>query len=85
MELDFAAISRQFGIQGYRVREPGSVTDMLREALSHDGPSLVDIPVHHEEKVFPMVRAGPGEHGHDRDRLVTKTYLFALCPNILGG
>ena len=58
LELDFAAISRQFGIQGFSVRQPASVTDILREALSHDGPSLVDIPVHHEENVFPMVPPG---------------------------
>jgi acetolactate synthase-1/2/3 large subunit len=58
LELDFAAISRQFGIQGFSVRQPGSVTEILREALSHDGPSLVDIPVHHAENVFPMVAPG---------------------------
>jgi thiamine pyrophosphate-dependent acetolactate synthase large subunit-like protein len=34
------------------------VTDILREALSHEGPSLVDVPVHHEENVFPMVPPG---------------------------
>ncbi len=58
LKLDFAAISRQFGIQGFSVKQPESITDVLREALSHDGPSLVDIPVHHEEKVFPMVAPG---------------------------
>ena len=58
LELDFAAISRQFGIRGFSVRQPASVTDILREAISHDGPSLVDIPVHHEENVFPMVQPG---------------------------
>ena len=42
----------------FPVREPASVTDILREALSHDGPSLVDIPVHHEENVFPTVQPG---------------------------
>jgi acetolactate synthase-1/2/3 large subunit len=58
LQLDFAAISRQFGIHGFSVRQPASITDILREALSHDGPSLVDIPVHHEENVFPMVPPG---------------------------
>jgi acetolactate synthase-1/2/3 large subunit len=58
LELNFAAISRQFGIQGFSVRQPGSITEILREALSHDGPSLVDIPVGHEENVFPMVPPG---------------------------
>ena len=71
LELDFAAIGRQFGIRGYRVRQPASITDILREALSHNGPSLVDIPVHHEENVFPMVPPRR-EHGHDRDQRATR-------------
>ncbi len=58
LELDFAGLGRQFGITSYRVKEPGSMKEILGKALSLDGPSLVDIPVRHEENVFPMVPPG---------------------------
>ncbi|MCO6008181.1 pyruvate dehydrogenase [Actinoallomurus purpureus] len=41
--VDYAAIARAAGAHAVRVEDPQDVRDALREALAHDGPSLVDL------------------------------------------
>jgi pyruvate dehydrogenase (quinone) len=41
--VDYAAIARAAGAHAVRVEDPRDVRDALREALAHDGPSLVDL------------------------------------------
>ena len=46
---DHAKVAEAFGVKSWRVFEPGKLGAALRAALSHDGPSLVDIvcqPLH---------------------------------------
>ena len=46
---DHAAVAAAFGLKAFRVEDPAEVEPVLREALAHDGPSLVDIvsqPLH---------------------------------------
>ena len=46
---DHAAVAAAFGVKSWRVTEPSELGKALREALSHAGPSLVDIvcqPLH---------------------------------------
>jgi acetolactate synthase-1/2/3 large subunit len=46
---DHAAVAAAFGVRSWRVTEPGELGKVLREALNHSGPSLVDIvcqPLH---------------------------------------
>jgi pyruvate dehydrogenase (quinone) len=40
---DFAAVARAAGMTGIRIEEPGDVRDGLHEALSADGPVVVDV------------------------------------------
>ena len=42
-ETDHAAVGRAFGIQSWRVTEPGALEGALREALSCGAPALVDV------------------------------------------
>ncbi len=58
MDLDFAAIGRQFGIAGYSIPKGRSVHDALAAAFSHPGPSIVDIPIGRTENVLPIVPPG---------------------------
>lgn len=47
--LDHAAIARGFGITSWSVRDPGTLAAVLRQAIHHPGPTLVDItsqPLH---------------------------------------
>jgi acetolactate synthase-1/2/3 large subunit len=56
----FARLAESYGIPGTTVSEPGELDDALAEALSIDGPALVDVHVNPMAKVFPMVPQGKG-------------------------
>jgi acetolactate synthase-1/2/3 large subunit len=46
---DHAAVATAFGVKSWRVSEPGELTQSLKQALAHGGPSLLDIvcqPLH---------------------------------------
>jgi acetolactate synthase I/II/III large subunit len=58
VNLDFAALARQFGLSGYNVRHSRSLAEALRQALTIDHPSLIDLSVPHAENVLPMVPPG---------------------------
>ena len=58
LRLDFAALGRQFGIRGFRVCEPDDLTGAVEEILSKPGACIIDIPIHYEENVYPIVPPG---------------------------
>ena len=46
---DHAAVASAFGVKSWRVENPGELEQVLRQALAHDGPTLVDVisqPLH---------------------------------------
>jgi len=46
---DHAAVARAYGVKAWTVEDPADLEGVLREALTHDGPTLVDIisqPLH---------------------------------------
>ncbi len=55
---DFAAIARGFGVAGCDLGTTDDPLSMLQEALSSEGPCLINCPIAGEEKVFPMVPPG---------------------------
>ncbi len=58
IDLDFAALARQFGIAGYRLDGRALENGMLEEGLACKGPSLLDVGIDHMDNVFPMVPPG---------------------------
>lgn len=58
INLNFAAIARQFGIHGRRLARPEDLALAVAEAVSLPGPSLIDVPVHYSENVLPIVPPG---------------------------
>lgn len=55
---DFVKLADAYGIPARRIGDPAAVREGLEEALSHQGPYLLDFVVDKEENVFPMVPAG---------------------------
>jgi len=39
---DFVALARAYGAEGYRVHDPAALTEALRTALRHGGPTLIE-------------------------------------------
>jgi pyruvate dehydrogenase (quinone) len=50
---NFAAMAEAMGIKGVRVEDPAQLEGALSEALSHDGPALVDVVSARQELVMP--------------------------------
>jgi pyruvate dehydrogenase (quinone) len=50
---DFGALAEAAGIKGYRVSDPALLENVLREALAHDGPVVVNALVNREELSMP--------------------------------
>lgn len=59
---DFVAIAEGFGIRGIDVTEKSEVENVIRDAIAHDGPVVMNFHVEPEENVWPMVPAGKGLH-----------------------
>lgn len=55
---DFMKVAEAYKAKGIRVKEERDVQPALHEALSCDGPVVMDFLVCKEENVFPMVPAG---------------------------
>lgn len=40
---DHAAVAAAYGVKGWRVEDPGELERVMRDAIAHDGPTLVDV------------------------------------------
>ena len=56
--VDFVKISEGMGAKAIRVTKMEEVEPALKEALSSDGPVVLDCWIDHDLSVFPMVAAG---------------------------
>lgn len=50
---NFAAMAEAIGIKGFRVEDPQKLEGVLKEALAHKGPVLVDVVSARQELVMP--------------------------------
>lgn len=57
---DFVKLAEAYGITGLRAKSHSDVEGIIKEALSTEGPVLMDFIVDPGENVFPMVPAGGG-------------------------
>lgn len=55
---DFAGIAENFGIRAYDLQYSQNPEKELEEALSHDEPVFINVPINYKENVFPMVPPG---------------------------
>lgn len=40
---DHAAVASAYGVKSWKVEDPNQLRSMLKEAVEHDGPTLVDV------------------------------------------
>jgi pyruvate dehydrogenase (quinone) len=51
--VDYSAIATANGAFGIKVKQPGDLPGAVRQALSHDGPALIDVNVNPDEPPMP--------------------------------
>jgi acetolactate synthase I/II/III large subunit len=55
---DFVMVAQGYGLEAFRVTQPGELRATLEKAFAHPGPVVVDCRVAKEENVFPMIPPG---------------------------
>jgi acetolactate synthase-1/2/3 large subunit len=55
---DLVMVARGFGIKSFDLEKENKPEETLKEALSLDGPVVINVPVSSTENVFPMVPPG---------------------------
>lgn len=56
--VDFVKLAEAYGAKGIRATKKNEVEKVIQEALSYNGPVLIDFRISKEENVWPMVPAG---------------------------
>ena len=59
---EFDTLAEAFGARGFRIDTDAEVDEVIEDALDYDGPSVVDVHIDPDEKVYPMVPSG-GDNG----------------------
>lgn len=59
---DFVRVAEAYGILGLRATTPEEADAIIKQALAHPGPVVMDFDVKEEENVFPMVPPGNANH-----------------------
>ncbi|MDR0993420.1 MAG: biosynthetic-type acetolactate synthase large subunit [Verrucomicrobiota bacterium] len=83
---DFVELAGAYGIYAQNLRRPADIEKVLKKALAHPGPALINAEVIKHEEVYPMVPAGRPledmilEHPRRRPgRPAKKAPLAAAC------
>ncbi|MBV9094471.1 MAG: pyruvate oxidase [Streptosporangiaceae bacterium] len=66
---DFSSFAVANGAHGVKVTQPGELAEAVRQALSHDGPALVDVHVNPDEP--PM----PGKVSYEQAKKFAEAFL----------
>ncbi len=59
---EFDKLAEAFGAKGFRIDDYDDVAETIDEAISYDGPSVIDVHIDPDANVYPMVPSG-GDNG----------------------
>jgi acetolactate synthase I/II/III large subunit len=59
---DFVKLAEAYGARGIRIEKVSEMDRGIREALSVDGPVVIDVPTYQFENCYPMIPAGGCNH-----------------------
>ena len=57
-KTDFVKLADAFGLPGKRVATRDEFRQVFEEAIRHDGPYLIEVPIDENAMVFPMMPPG---------------------------
>ena len=70
-KVDYCKVAEGLGCMAIRITEPSEVEPALKKALSSGVPTLIDVVIEEDDKVFPMVSPGaPIEKSFDESDLI---------------
>ena len=58
--IDFVKLAEAVNVKGFRITKIEEVEDVIKAALAHEGPVLIDCVIGSDDKVWPMVAPGAG-------------------------
>ncbi|WP_408957690.1 biosynthetic-type acetolactate synthase large subunit [Natrinema sp. 74] len=59
---EFDKLAEAFGAKGFRIDDYDDVAETIDEAITYDGPSVIDVHIDPDANVYPMVPSG-GDNG----------------------
>jgi acetolactate synthase-1/2/3 large subunit len=59
---DFVKLAEAYGAAGIRIERVAEMDRGIREALSIEGPVVIDVPTYQFENCYPMIPAGGSNH-----------------------
>ena len=72
-KVDYCKVAEGLGCMAIRITEPSEVEPALKKALSSGVPTLIDVVIEEDDKVFPMVSPGaPIEKSFDESDLIAQ-------------
>ncbi len=57
-DTDYVKVAEAMGCRGFRITDRSQVEDVLKAALSEEGPVVIDCVIDSDDSVFPMVPPG---------------------------
>jgi acetolactate synthase-1/2/3 large subunit len=79
---DLVKLAEAYGILGLRAERKEHVSEVIEEARSHPGPTLIDFVVEQEVNVYPMVQPGKALHEMMRRPLAPQAGALANEQNL---
>ena len=74
-KVDYCKVAEGLGCMAIRVTKPSEVEPALKKALSSGVPTLIDVVIEEDDKVFPMVSPGaPIEKAFDASDLAAQSH-----------
>ena len=59
-KVDFCKVAEGLGCKAVRITTKEEVQPALMEALEYDGPTVIEVILDPDDKVFPMIAPGKG-------------------------
>lgn len=54
-KVDYAGVATAFGVKSYKIDDPNNINSVLKEAINHKGPVLIEVPVPDQTEIVPPI------------------------------
>lgn len=54
-KVDYAGVATAFGVKSYKIDDSNNINSVLKEAINHKGPVLIEVPVPDQTEIVPPI------------------------------